>query len=70
MLAAKKAKGTLDKVYKMIEDDKYCPDIIQQVDAVMGLLRATKKNLLAGHLDHCLAEKLQTNKKQTIEGQQ
>ncbi len=67
LLSLKKAQGTLNKVHEMVQDDKYCPEIIQQVDAVMGLLRSVKKNLLAGHLDHCLVEKLQQNKVQTIE---
>jgi DNA-binding FrmR family transcriptional regulator len=67
LLSAKKAQGTLTKVLEMIDNDKYCPDVIQQVDAVIGLLRATKKNLLVGHLDHCLEDRLHTNKSQTIE---
>jgi DNA-binding FrmR family transcriptional regulator len=57
-LSAKKAKGILEKVISMIEADEYCPEIIQQVDAVKGLLNASKKVLLVGHLDHCLANKL------------
>lgn len=67
LLSTKKAVGTLQKVLEMIEDDKYCPEIIQQVDAAIGLLRSTKKNLLLGHLNHCLVKKLQENKKQTID---
>lgn len=66
-LAAKKSLGTLQKVISMIEEDKYCPDIIQQVDAVIGLLKSTKKELLTGHLHHCLAERLQKDENQTIE---
>jgi DNA-binding FrmR family transcriptional regulator len=65
-LSAKKAIGTLNKVLSMIEEDKYCPEIIQQVDAVIGLLQSTKKNLLAGHLDTCLEERLHNDKKGTI----
>lgn len=67
LLSVKKANGTLTKVQGMIGEDKYCPDIIQQVDATIGLLKSAKKSLLAGHLDHCLVEKLKENKSQTIE---
>jgi CsoR family transcriptional regulator, copper-sensing transcriptional repressor len=67
ILAGKKANGTLLKVIKMIEEDKYCPDIIQQVDAVIGLLKSTKKNLLEGHLNHCLEHKLHEDREKTIE---
>lgn len=67
LLSTRKALGTVQKVLEMIENDKYCPEVIQQVDAVVGLLRSTKKHLLVGHLNHCLEEKLHDNKKQAID---
>ena len=63
---SKQAAGTLGKVVSMVEKDEYCPDIIQQIDSVMGLLRSCKRELLLGHLDHCLEHKLKENKAQTI----
>jgi DNA-binding FrmR family transcriptional regulator len=64
---AKQAYGALGKVVKMIEEDKYCPDIIQQVDSVLGLVKSSKRELLIGHLDHCLPIKIKENKAETIE---
>lgn len=64
--SAKKAQGTVNKILKMIEEDKYCPDIIQQIDAAIGLLKSSKKSLLLGHLDHCLEDKLKEDKPQAI----
>ncbi|OGJ48286.1 hypothetical protein A2229_04085, partial [Candidatus Peregrinibacteria bacterium RIFOXYA2_FULL_33_7] len=46
---AKQAKGTLETVISMIEQNKYCPEIIQQADSVIGLLKTVKKDLLSGH---------------------
>lgn len=63
---SKQAAGTLGKVVSMVEKDEYCPDIIQQIDSVIGLLRSCKRDLLLGHLDHCLEHKLKENKAQTI----
>lgn len=63
----KKAAGTLDKVANMIQEDKYCVDIIQQLDAAIGLLKSAKKQLLEGHLHHCLHDKLERNKQKTID---
>lgn len=63
----RQAAGILGKVQHMIEEDAYCPDIIQQVDAVIGLLRRAKRELLAGHLDHCLEHKLKENKQKTVQ---
>jgi DNA-binding FrmR family transcriptional regulator len=64
---SKQALGTLGKVIEMIENDRYCPEVIQQVDSVIGLLKTTKRELLAGHLDSCVAHKMKENKKQAIE---
>ncbi|MBP9732459.1 MAG: metal-sensing transcriptional repressor [Candidatus Magasanikbacteria bacterium] len=63
---SRQAAGTLGKVVTMVEKNEYCPDIIQQIDSVMGLLRSCKRDLLLGHLDHCLEHKLKENKAQTI----
>lgn len=63
---AKQALGTLNKVIALIEANKYCPDIIQQIDSVTGLLKTAKKDLLAGHLDTCLLKKLKEDKVKTI----
>ena len=62
----KSASSTLLKVQEMISNDEYCPDIIQQLNSVSGLLEATKKELLAGHLNHCFEKKMSENKEKTI----
>lgn len=66
-IATKKAQGTLTKVLKMVETDQYCPDVIQQVDAIIGLLNSTRKSLLKGHLEHCVEHRLKENKEKTVE---
>lgn len=66
-LSVKKARGTMDKVLKMIDDERYCPEIIQQIDAIMGLLTSSKKTLLKGHLSHCLENEMKGNKPKAIE---
>ena len=63
---AKQALGTLQRVIDMIEKDEYCPNIIQQVDSVNGLLKTTKRELLAGHLDTCVAHQMKTDKKKAV----
>ncbi len=63
---AKQAQGTLAKVVSMIDEDKYCPEIIQQIDSVNGLLKTVKRELLAGHLDTCAIEQLKNDKEAAI----
>ena len=59
---SKQARGTLERVIAMIEEGKYCPEIIQQADSAIGLLRTVKKELLAGHLDTCAYNRLREDK--------
>lgn len=63
---AKQAHGTLAKVIAMMEQDEYCPNIIQQANSVCGFMKSVKIELLAGHLDSCIVKKMQENKEQTI----
>jgi DNA-binding FrmR family transcriptional regulator len=67
VVSTRKAVGTLQKVLLMIEEDKYCPEIIQQLDAALGLLKSTKRTLLVGHLDHCLEHQIKQDKNQTVQ---
>lgn len=64
---ARQAQGTLTKVLAMMEKHEYCPDVIQQVDSVIGFLRSVKRELLAGHLDSCVAKKIRENKEEAIQ---
>ena len=54
MIAMKKAKTSLEKVMRMIEEDKYCIDVLQQNLAVIGLLKSANMGLLKGHVDCCI----------------
>lgn len=63
----RQAAGILLKVQDMIDADVYCPNIIQQVSAVTGLLKTMEKELLVGHLHHCVEKRLQTDKAKTVQ---
>lgn len=54
----KKALGMTTKVQTMIEDGRYCIDIAQQINAVIGILRKSNELLLENHLKTCAAHKL------------
>lgn len=60
------AIGSIAAIPGMIENARYCPEIIQQIDSVIGLLHSARKELLKGHLDSCLAEGLKTDKEGSI----
>jgi len=56
------ASGSLSKASAMIAEGRYCPEVIQQIDSVVGLLQSTRKELLKGHLESCLVEQVKTDK--------
>lgn len=66
-LSIKKAFGTLKKVEKMINDDIYCADIAQQINATIWLLKSANNKLLENHIKCCWADKLLSKNKKEID---
>lgn len=50
------ARGHLDAVLRMVEDQRYCIDVIHQIGAVQGALDHTKEIVLDGHLRTCVRD--------------
>jgi DNA-binding FrmR family transcriptional regulator len=51
-----RAAGQLAGVKRMIEERRYCVDIIQQLRAVRNAVKAVEINILKRHLDSCVSE--------------
>ena len=49
------ARGHLDRVISMVEEDAYCIDVIHQSQAVQAALRQSDDALLKNHLQTCVA---------------
>jgi len=60
-ISLKKAQTHINKVLKMIEDEEYCIDILQQILAVNGLIKSASEKILKNHLDHCFSEGMKTD---------
>ena len=56
----KTARGQLEAVLKMIDDDRYCIDISNQILATEALLKKANREVLRGHLEHCVKDALQS----------
>ena len=52
----RRIEGQVRGIAAMIEDDRYCADIITQVAAVRESLRSVARNLMANHVRHCAAK--------------
>jgi CsoR family transcriptional regulator, copper-sensing transcriptional repressor len=51
----RKIEGQVRGIAKMIEEDKYCIDVLTQISAANSALRSVALNLLDEHLDHCVS---------------
>ncbi len=52
----KRIEGQVRGIASMIEEDRYCADIIVQVAAARESLASVSRNLLRNHLTHCAAK--------------
>lgn len=49
----RRIEGQVRGVLRMVEEDRYCADIVTQVAAIRESLQSVSKNLLRNHLRHC-----------------
>ncbi len=49
----RRAEGQVRGISRMVEEDRYCADVITQIAAAQESLRAVAKALLKNHLKHC-----------------
>jgi len=52
----KRADGHLRKIIQMLEDERTCLEIAQQLQAVEKAIINAKKTLVHDHIDHCLED--------------
>ena len=51
-----RAEGQVRGIARMVDEEKYCIDILTQVSAVTKALETVALSLLADHLTHCVAD--------------
>lgn len=56
------ARGHLEKVIVMVEQDAYCIDVLTQTKAVRSALEKTDEVLLEEHLKHCVVDHIKEGK--------
>jgi DNA-binding FrmR family transcriptional regulator len=50
----KKIEGQLRGVQKMIDEKRYCVDILTQISSIIGAMKAVEENILERHLKGCV----------------
>ncbi|TDT72252.1 DNA-binding FrmR family transcriptional regulator [Hypnocyclicus thermotrophus] len=60
-------EGQIRGIKKMIENDIYCDDILNQISAVKAALNGVSKVLLKRHINTCVVNKIQNNDLEVID---
>ena len=55
----RRIEGQVRGLQKMVDDDKYCIDILTQVSAVTSALQSVALGLLEDHLGHCVTQAIE-----------
>lgn len=53
-----RARGQLEGVARMIDEERYCVDILTQLRAARAALRAVEDGVLRTHVAHCISDEL------------
>jgi len=53
-------EGQMRGIAKMVEEDRYCIDILNQIEAVKAALRRVETEVLKGHAAHCVAHAIKS----------
>ena len=54
VMRLRRIEGQVRGILKMVEDDRYCADVLTQLSAVQEALRGVTRELLRSHLRHCV----------------
>ena len=61
-----RAIGQLNGVKTMLEEDRYCADVLTQLAAVESAVRSTSRLILQDHLETCVTERIQQGDTEVI----
>lgn len=56
----RRIEGQVRGLQKMVEEDRYCPDILMQIASVHEALRSVGRELVRNHLKHCATIAIRT----------
>jgi DNA-binding FrmR family transcriptional regulator len=59
----KRIEGQVRGLSRMVEDDRYCIDVVTQLSAVRAALRRAEEEILADHIAHCVEHAIASGNK-------
>jgi len=61
LTALKTARGQIEGIMRMVDEDRYCVDISHQLLSTIAILKNTNNKVLHAHLTSCVRESLENN---------
>ena len=56
----KTARGQIDGILKMVEEDRYCLDVSNQLMATQSILKKANRTVLRAHMDCCVRQAVES----------
>ncbi|HEU5209841.1 MAG TPA: metal-sensitive transcriptional regulator [Longimicrobiales bacterium] len=56
----KRIEGQVRGIHRMIEEERYCADVLTQISSVQEALRGVGKLMMRNHLQHCITDALRS----------
>ncbi len=60
----RRIEGQVRGLQKMVEEDRYCADVMIQISSVYEALRAVGRELMRNHLKHCAASAIRSSEEE------
>ena len=67
LLRLKKVEGQVRGIQNMIQERRYCMDLLSQIKAVTGALLKIQSGILKTHLQHCVNDAIKSKNKKNAE---
>ena len=57
----KTARGQMDGILRMVEEDRYCLDIVNQIMAAQAILKKANQEIIKAHMGKCVTEAVEAD---------
>ena len=64
LVRLRRIEGQIRGIQKMIEDKRYCIDILTQLSSVSGAVKSVEENILSRHLKGCVSDSFKDGSKE------
>ncbi len=67
LVRLRRIEGQVRGLQRMVEDERYCADVVDQMASIQEALRGASRTLLHNHLRHCATEAIRSGDEQKAE---